>query len=368
MKGDRETDSAIVCFIACPTKIQDFTRISNRDKFIQTVRNAIEAGADIINISLSKIDSNDITRMEYLIRVVKSILDAEWVSSVAQLDYFYRSIGSVLTCFANSRDNLKSYCFLDPEVGLPANLLTVSVGGGKLCIVTTSLPMLPRRTRARLLEHYAKAAANADAETILIGGACEDAVLFLENQIAKLDVEFELVTNANLCLLANASKRSTVECIAMDTQAPFSLLAIVDTKAQLRNASNAQRTSNAQRSAEQPAHDPVMLRAATPLYDNLIANLEPAARQHPQGNGFIEYITKSCFFDNILTVDVYGERLEKPIPLAVKMERLLETANRQRELYIGSSSLPANTDLNSLCIESDGMRNIFNNWRAHPEK
>ena len=154
----------------------------------------------------------------------------------------------------------------------------------------------------------------------------------------------------------------------MDTHAPFSLIAIVDTKTQLRQASNAQTTSNAQRSAEQLARDPVTLRAATPLYDNLIANLEAAARQHPQGNGFIEYITKSCFFDNILIVDVYGERLEKPIPLAVKMERLLETAKRQRELHIRSSRRSANTVLNSLCIEPDGMRNIFNNWRAHPEK
>ena len=251
---------------------------------------------------------------------------------------------------------------------MPANMLTVSVEERKLCIVTISLPMLPTRTRARLLEHYAKAAANADAETILIGGACEDAVLFLENQIAKLDVEFELVTNANLCFLANASKRSTVECIAMDTQGPFSLLASADTKAQLRNASNVQRTSNAQRSAEQPARDPVTLRAPTPLYDNLIANLEAAARQHPQGNGFSDYITKSYFFDNIPTVDVYGERLEKPIPLAVKMERLVETAKRQRELHIRSSRRSANTMLNSMCIEPNSMRNIFNNWRAHPEE
>ena len=53
MKGDRETDSAIVCFIACPTKIQDFTRISNQNKIAQTLRNAVEAGADIINVSLS---------------------------------------------------------------------------------------------------------------------------------------------------------------------------------------------------------------------------------------------------------------------------------------------------------------------------
>ena len=87
----------------------------------------------------------------------------------------------MLTCFANSRANLISDDILDPEGGLPASLLTVSVGGGRLCIVTTSLPMLPRRTRARLLKTYADAAANADAETILIGGACDDAVLFLEN-------------------------------------------------------------------------------------------------------------------------------------------------------------------------------------------
>ena len=66
MKGHRETDSAIVCFIACPTNIQDFTRISNRNKFVETLRNAIEAGADIINISLSKIDCNDRTNISFV--------------------------------------------------------------------------------------------------------------------------------------------------------------------------------------------------------------------------------------------------------------------------------------------------------------
>ena len=121
----------------------------------------------------------------------------------------------------------------------------------------------------------------------------------MENQIAKLDVEFELFTNGNLCLLAHCADRTSTQCIALDTKEPFSFLAIVSDK----DASNAHGSaeqlawindkrdkdaSDAHDSAEQPVSNndkrsysskrpAVSLKPATPLYDKLIICLEQAS-------------------------------------------------------------------------------------------
>ena len=103
--------------------------------------------------------------------------------------------------FCNLHANLLSEETLDPEEGIPALVLTFGFPAGRLCTVTTSLPKLPLRTRGRLLKAYVDTAADTQADSILIGGACADQILFVENQISKLDIELEIYTNANLCLL-----------------------------------------------------------------------------------------------------------------------------------------------------------------------
>ena len=190
MAVDRKPVGTNAAFIACPENAQDFEINRDRRNFIQAVRNAIEVGADIINISFSRTASRDATdTIAKILPELTSIFDGEWVSSCAQPAYSCRTVGSVMSFFSNSRANLLSEAFLDPEEGLPAILLTFSAPERHLCTITTSLPTLPRTTRARLLKAYASAAANTKAETILIGGACADAVLFMENQTAKLTVE-----------------------------------------------------------------------------------------------------------------------------------------------------------------------------------
>ena len=343
------------------TNVAYIATTCDRSKCIQGVRNAIEAGAAIINISLQMTTSSH------------AIDAAEWLSSVAQPAYSCRAVGSVISFFSNERANLLSETILDPEEGLPAILLTFSVPGGTLCTITTSLPLLPRRVRARLLETYTNAAANTNAETVLIGGACDDAILFIENQVTKLDLDFELFTNADLCLLAHCSHRNSTQCIALDTQGPFSFMAIVDTTDNPPDQGNPfTNSTDAHGSAAQPApHLPVTLRPNTPLYDILIADLESAAKLHPQGHAFIDYISKSCFFGNLLMKNRYGKRLEKPMPLAVKMEELLAQALRQRQLHLHRLKLASGrrTHVDPLMrIEDDDMKTIYNEWRTHPEK
>ena len=382
MAVDRKPVGTNAAFIACPENAQDFEINRDRRNFIQAVRNAIEAGADIINISFSRTASRDATdTIAKILPELTSIFDAEWVSSFAQPAYSCRTVGSVMSFFSNSRANLLSEAFLDPEEGLPAILLTFSIPEGHLCTITTSLPTLPRTTRARLLKAYASAAANTKAETILIGCACADAVLFMENQTAKLIVEFELFTNANLCLLANCSDRTSAQCIALDTEAPFSLIALVDrTKNRPDKLSPDTDASSAQGSAERPAPDhgrcshslprpAITLRPATPLYDKLIADLEKAADQHPEGHAFVDYITKSCFFGSLVTMDFFGQPLEKPLPLAVKMEELLQAAWRQRQLQVDRLRRSTGRRVDThMRMGNNDMKQTYNEWRAHPEE
>ena len=121
------------------------------------------------------------------------------------------------------------------------------------------------------------------------------------------------------------------------------------------------KTQATQSSAEQRAPRPsVSLRQPTPLYDNLIAYLERGMQQHPDAGGFIEYLTQCCFFDQLLTMDSFGQLLERPLPLAVKMEELLRTARRERERILQKLQQPSSSNVR---IESEDMIEMWNEWR-----
>ena len=112
-------------------------------------------------------------------------------------------------------------------------------------------------------------------------------------------------------------------------------------------------------------------RLVTPLYDSFIAELEKCVKQHRCGHAFVDYLTKSCFYGDFLTVDYFGNILEKAIPLAVKMERLLGLTQHQRELHIdrlkraprGIKQFDAHMRMGSA-----DMKEIFDTWRARPQE
>ena len=65
-----------------------------------------------------------------------------------------------------------------------------------------------------------------------------------------------------------------------------------------------------------------------------------------------------------------GERLSKPMPLAVKMEELLQEAQRQRELHIDRltrSSRSRRLVNAQMVMDDDDVKVIYNQWRTHPE-
>jgi hypothetical protein len=122
----------------------------------------------------------------------------------------------------------------------------------------------------------------------------------------------------------------------------------------------------------EPARRAVELRPSTPLYDNLIANLQSAAQGHRSGEAFINYITECCFYEKLLIMDVYGESIETPVPLSVKMESLLRAAQRQREEHqkrLRRRGVPyAFGPVEEMHMDPDvDMKEIFNTWREDVE-
>ena len=81
-----------------------------------------------------------------------------------------------------------------------------------------------------------------------------------------------------------------------------------------------------------------------------------------RGQELLAYITQSCVFDDLLTV---GRCQRDPnrwsMPLAAKMERLLETANQQRQIQLDKLRLPSNEKL-----DDDSMKQMYNDWRSQP--
>ena len=348
-----------VAFITCAQKAQDFARNPDRRALLQAVRNALEAGANIINIAFSMASSKHLVDTGTILQELQSEFDATWSSSVEQPAYSLRRVGSVMSFFSASCGTLLSEEVLDPENQLPALMLTFSAPQGLLCTITTSLPALPQRARARMLNCYADAAVNTKAETILIGGSCHTGVIFMENLVAHLNLPFQLFTNQHLCLLTHTPDCSPMTCFPADTDGPYSFMATWDNSCSVEQPAPCQAVNLSPRQA-------VKLTPSTPLYDNLIANLEPAVRNHRSGEAFMEYITQCCFFGKLLTLDVYGEPVDTPVPLSVKMEELLRAAKKRRELHMErlrrrGVHIGVHNDMHMDPVND--MKEIYNTWR-----
>ena len=169
MVGDQAKRRTNVAFIACPADAQDFTVNRHRRNFMRAVHNAIEAGADIVNISFSKAAfANATANMLSVLTELTSIFDAAWISSVAQPAYSHRTVGSVMSFFLHSRVNLLTESIVDPEAGLPASLLTFSAPEGRLCTITGSLPTVDVFRRVQASSHCGLQFATALCENTLL--------------------------------------------------------------------------------------------------------------------------------------------------------------------------------------------------------
>ena len=168
--GKRKAVGTVVAYLACQEEAPDFNINRDRHDLMEAVHNAIEVGADIINIAFTTSVSKHLVDIKTILPELTSAFDAKWTSSVGQPAYSCRSVGSVISFFSASCGSLLFEAILDPEGSLPAIMLTFGTPTEILCTITTSLPVLTSRSRERMLNTYANAAATTNAETIFIGG------------------------------------------------------------------------------------------------------------------------------------------------------------------------------------------------------
>ena len=204
---DRNNRSMAVAYISCIAHGLECSTNRVCHEVLEAATKAIETGAEIINIAFH-------FQMEYEILnniciQLELVFDAKWTSSVERPAYSYCHTGPVMSFFSTSLGKLISEATLDPEGGFPSTMLTFDTPSGVLCVITTSLPRIPSRTRARLLNFYVNAAVKANADCMLIGGLLDDlnqpTTLSLQTQVANLSVDCELVTNSDLYVLASSA-------------------------------------------------------------------------------------------------------------------------------------------------------------------
>jgi hypothetical protein len=350
-----------IAFITCAASSQDFATNTDQRALLKAVNHALEAGATIVNIAFALSKGRHPVDTRTILPALRLVFDATWKGSDGQLAYTVRHTGSVISFLSRSGAAGLSEKILDPEGRLPALMLTVSAPKGRLCMIIASIPELPLTTRRRILDHYFEKAAGTQAKNIVIGGPWQGNCLWLENIAAKQKRPFEFSTNDQLCLLAHAPDCTPVKCFQLDTGGPYSFMCVWESPCSVEQP--------APKRARVKANLPLLrLTPSTPLYDKLVDDLESAAQDHSSGGAFLEYIRACCFQDKLLLMDPYGNSVPTPVPLSVKMETLLQTAQKQRQLQ--KNRLMRRGDalgfqpIHEMHMDPDDMKDILNTWRA----
>ena len=153
-----------VTFIMC----EDATSIF----FLRPITDALEAGADMINI-IFPFDPRDYhggktynpawAPIMDLKRKLSPLFDLKWPGWGCSVE----PTANVMSFYSNTLGNFIRKQVLDPlEASLPAVLLAFDTPAGILCVIATPYPHLPTRLRLRLLNAFAKAASEFNAVKI----------------------------------------------------------------------------------------------------------------------------------------------------------------------------------------------------------
>ena len=101
-----------------------------------------------------------------------------------------------------------------------------------------------------------------------------------------------------------------------------------------------------------------MLKAATPLYDKFLDDLQHTA----EADALMGWIVQNCFKDKLRFVTSAGTHVPEAIPFSCKMESLILVALTQRQ-KIGIAAGLTETQLQYHTATPDEMRDMMNSWR-----
>ena len=275
----------------------------------------------------------------------------------------------------------------------PASVVQPAPPGLLLSVVTVSWPSLPIPLKDRLLKAYVDKAVQSGSHAVLIGGVfsrLDGSLLWLENRVNKLNFNIRVAANKHLCILPWC-ETGKMDCIALDTAGPYAVVIEHEPSSAARPAPSTpthhthqtHRSSSAARpaalprgssSAERPAASPgavlrpappkqppprrIMLKAATPLYDNLLHDLQHTA----EASALMGWIEQNCFKDKLRFVTSAGTCVPEAIPFSCKMESLILVALTQRQKIAIAAGL-TETQLQRHKATPEQMKDMMNNWR-----
>ena len=385
--------ASLVAYIDCPR----YCWYRSPTLVSQAIQNAVEVGATIINLTVDRG-----TDAKALFGNVSTVLEAAWGGEVSCV-----SVGAVMSFYAGVHWDLLDKQEIDPECACPALMLTLRERqslGLQMSVVTVSLPSFPTRVRDRLLHAYVDKAIQSKSHTVLIGGVFDNTsapLLWLENRVSKLAFDIAMSSNENLCVLPWCTTGS-ITCITLDATGPYALVighepssaeppaastptnesrgsnraepssaeppaASTPTNAS-RGSNNAEPRSaeppaastptNASRGSNVPPGPGLILKAATPLYDKLLLDLEHTE----ESSALIHHIQKHCFFEKLCFMTSSGYHTAEAIPFSCKMESLLQIALAQRSKIAEAAGLTEEQLLQHRATSSQ-MQDMMNAWR-----
>ena len=225
---------------------------------------------------------------------------------------------------------------------------------GNLLIISTVWPVMDTWTIAEALNDFLSEGGE-DVQAVLVGGALQCPFVISENVVAKFHTPIDFVVTSFQTVFIHTLDNERIHSTSIHIQDDISSLLVNLPLAPRRQTSF---------SPPLPPDPPPPLRL-TPLYDYLLNNL----RHHvPQ---LLAYISEKCFRGELLTKTFFGETLERPMKLSVKMEELLDVCQARRELHVDylrklgdprcSAEQPEADNL--IVFNDNDMVRIMNTWR-----
>ena len=358
---EQEKLQCSVQYISFPSK--SYRNEEERSIVIDALRQSKEANISVINLTFAR--EEDIWMMWDDITT-----EMTSKSSVAQPAFQWRSRGKLLTFFSDKCGDLVSEANIDPEGGVPSICLTFDGPAGTMTIINAFCFGLPTTTKKRLLAAYLKPATESSNCTHIVGGELGGPIL-IENCVHSLDLDYEISVDVDLCVAAKSS-HDLSECVCLPGDSSTANALVIQlwqqrasapdsdarpvrptllkrkaaatasssdahpakTQASSSDAHPARPTrprrkaeAQAVTAADSDAHPAsVTLQARTPLWDKFFDKMELDTSRSP----LREFIEAECFRGTLCYRTPYGDWLDKPVPLAVKMESLLEKAAEKR--------------------------------------
>ena len=303
-----------VGYVACPCTAQELNCNIGRKQLRDAVEHVITAGADVVNIAFL----NE-TTTKMALQIIEVHVNEVWSRRAVRPAITVVSTGAVISYILTNNITLTQSLAIDTETGHTANALLMTSEMGPLVAIVVSWPKMQQDARIRRMQSYvtaAKCMALRDGVPLTIGGMFSTPPVFIERIVDKMQREVVMESFEPLTVLTSGLQTA---CAFVPGDNTIGIVVIADATQQ-RQAKHARQSIATWPPAEE----------ATPLYDEWIQTLSA----HPDSVGdameAVAAIMEQLMWGDVRYRDARGNPVQEPVPVHVKMERLLQTTREQR--------------------------------------